>query len=86
MTQIGSFEAKTHFSHLLNRVALGEEFIVTKRGKPIASLAPLEERKSAKNVIAVLDELREFKIRLAKKGNLLKKGETLKELAREGLK
>ena len=86
MTQIGSFEAKTHFSHLLNRVALGEKFIVTKRGKPIASLAPLEVHKSAKNVIAVLDELREFKIRISKNGRLLEKGESLKDLAREGLK
>lgn len=86
MTQIGSFEAKTHFSDLLNRVAQGEEFIVTKRGKPVASLTPLEELKSAKNIMAVLDELRTFKARIAKNGNLLKKGETLKDLAREGLK
>jgi prevent-host-death family protein len=35
-------EAKTHFSKLLARVAAGEEVIITKAGRPVARLVPLE--------------------------------------------
>ena len=40
MEIIGSFEAKTHWSALLNKVALGQEIIITKRGKPVARIIP----------------------------------------------
>ena len=39
---IGAFEAKTHFSELLEKVHEGTLFIVTKRGKPVAQLGPTE--------------------------------------------
>ena len=38
MIKVGAFEAKTHFSALLDRVAAGEEVLITKHGKPIARL------------------------------------------------
>lgn len=38
MIRIGSFEAKTHLSSLLERVAAGEEVLITKHGKPLARL------------------------------------------------
>jgi prevent-host-death family protein len=38
MTTVGAFEAKTHLSSLLDRVAAGEEFVITKHGKPVARL------------------------------------------------
>jgi prevent-host-death family protein len=40
---IGSFEAKTHFSKLLDQVENGEieEFIITKHGRPVARLLPI---------------------------------------------
>jgi prevent-host-death family protein len=34
-------EAKTHLSKLLERVALGEEIIIARAGKPLARLCPL---------------------------------------------
>ncbi|MGC8644203.1 MAG: type II toxin-antitoxin system Phd/YefM family antitoxin, partial [Isosphaeraceae bacterium] len=40
MESVGSFEAKTHLPQLLERVAQGEEFTITKHGKPVARLAP----------------------------------------------
>ncbi|MBV9575027.1 MAG: type II toxin-antitoxin system Phd/YefM family antitoxin [Gammaproteobacteria bacterium] len=41
MTQtIGAFEAKTHFSTLLEKVAKGEQIIITKHGHPVAKLVP----------------------------------------------
>ena len=35
---VGAFEAKTHLSSLLDRVAEGEEVVITKHGKPVALL------------------------------------------------
>lgn len=37
-------EAKTHLSKLLERVALGEEVIIAKAGKPVAKLVPLNAK------------------------------------------
>ena len=39
--QIGAFEAKTHLSAILEKVAQGQTFIITKRGQPIAEIKPL---------------------------------------------
>jgi prevent-host-death family protein len=44
MDSIGAFEAKTHFSALLERVARGERITITKRGVPTALLVPIEDR------------------------------------------
>jgi prevent-host-death family protein len=55
-------EAKTHFSRLLERVAVGEEVIIAKAGKPVAKLVPLESARpkfkfgSAKGKFVVPDD------------------------------
>ncbi len=87
MVEIGSFEAKTHFSDLLRRVThQGEKFVVTMRGKPVAMLGPVDEPKSdAQSLAALLDELREFRATVSKRGPILKPGETWNEYEREGL-
>ena len=41
-TDIGAYEAKTHLPALLERVARGERFTITKHGRPIARLLPVE--------------------------------------------
>lgn len=38
---INIYEAKTHFSDLIDRVAKGEEIVISRRGKPVARLAPM---------------------------------------------
>jgi prevent-host-death family protein len=38
MITVGAFEAKTRLSALLDRVAAGEEVVITKHGKPVARL------------------------------------------------
>lgn len=38
MITVGAFEAKTHLSSLLERVAAGEQVVITKHGKPLARL------------------------------------------------
>ena len=35
-------EAKTHFSKLLEKVATGEEVVISKAGKPVAKLVPYQ--------------------------------------------
>jgi len=41
--KVNVHEAKTHFSRLLARVSNGEEIIISKAGKPVARLIPVEE-------------------------------------------
>jgi prevent-host-death family protein len=41
MTEVGVHEAKTHLSRLLRRVALGEEIVIAKGGRPVARLVPI---------------------------------------------
>lgn len=40
MISFGEFEAKTKFSELLDRVAGGEEIVVTRHGKTVARIVP----------------------------------------------
>jgi len=41
--KVNVHEAKTHFSRLLAQVGKGEEIIISKAGKPVARLIPIEE-------------------------------------------
>lgn len=40
MQTIGAFEAKTHFSALLEKVEKGEQIVITKHGRAVARLVP----------------------------------------------
>jgi len=41
--QIGTFEAKTHFSQIIEKVEHGGDFVITKRGKPVAKIIPFQQ-------------------------------------------
>ena len=41
MIEIGAFEAKNKLSELLDRAEHGEEVVITRRGKPVAKLVPM---------------------------------------------
>jgi len=41
--EVNIHEAKTHLSRLLERVAMGEEVVIAKAGKPVAKLVALEK-------------------------------------------
>jgi prevent-host-death family protein len=43
MISVNVHEAKTHLSRLLERVAAGEEILISKAGKPMAKLMPLSK-------------------------------------------
>ena len=47
MREIGTFEAKTHLSALLDEVARGVEVVITRRGVAIARLIPAGSPRSA---------------------------------------
>lgn len=40
MATVTSYQAKTRFGELLDRVALGEEIVITRHEKPVARLVP----------------------------------------------
>jgi prevent-host-death family protein len=40
---VGAYDAKTHFSELLERVARGEEITITRHGAAVARLVPARE-------------------------------------------
>ena len=58
--QIGAFEAKTNFSRILEKTEQGEDFIVTKRGKPVAKIIPFRQEPGMTWKEA-LDEFRKFR-------------------------
>lgn len=37
--KIGTFEAKTHFSEIIEAVQAGKDYTITKRGKPVARIS-----------------------------------------------
>jgi prevent-host-death family protein len=76
--QVGMFEAKTHFSALVEDAIAGKPTIITKRGKPVAKIVPAEEARRERARRAV-EELR------AMRGVLkLAPGETIRDLINEG--
>jgi prevent-host-death family protein len=60
MATVSAFEAKTRFGQLLERVARGEEVVITKHDKPVARLIP-EGRASLESVRHAVADLRELR-------------------------
>ncbi len=58
MSQIGAFEAKNTLGSLLDRVEKGEEIVITRHGRPVARLAPLDERSDKSGVAAAQHRIR----------------------------
>jgi len=75
---VGSYEAETHFSELLERVAGGEEITITRHGLPVAKMIPA-------NRVSSIDSRREsiLKIRELASRNRLN-GLSIKDLIAEG--
>mgnify|MGYP001195372340 FL=1 len=56
MLEVGTYEAKTRLSQLLERVAAGETVTITNRGRAVARLVPVEEDRRARRR-AVIDRM-----------------------------
>ncbi len=78
METVGSFEAKTHLPQLLERVARGEEFTITKHGKPVARLLPAVSATPRPDVRAAVEAMKQFR-----KGRSLG-GSSIREMIEEG--
>lgn len=48
MKEVNIHEAKTHLSKLLQLVAEGEEVLISKSGKPVAKLVPINNSKGSR--------------------------------------
>jgi prevent-host-death family protein len=60
MRTVGTFEAKTHLSTLLEQVERGEEITITKHGKAVARLVPVGpvSREGLEDIVARLKSFR----------------------------
>jgi prevent-host-death family protein len=80
MTSIGSYEARTHLSELLDQVAKGKKVLITRRGKPAAVLMPppKEAVRDVRQVVKAMLEARD------RDGPTLGGKATIRELIEEG--
>ena len=78
MESVGTFEAKTHLTRLLERVAKGERIVITNRGKAVAMLVPPEPGTRV-NVAEVGREMLVYRDRAGRR-----LGGSFRELAHEG--
>lgn len=79
-TEVGAFEARTKLSALLDRVEEGEEFVITRKGRPVARLVRFEREPTATERRAAIERIS----RLADKRTL--KGASWKTLRDAGRK
>jgi prevent-host-death family protein len=59
MDTVGTFEAKTHLTRLLDRVAAGEQITITRHGTPVARLVPVRPT-GAPELRETIAKLKEF--------------------------
>lgn len=79
-SSFGAFEAKTHFSDLLDRVEKGERIVITRHGREVAVLAP-PQKSSVQERMAMIE-----RALVSTKGTSLPKGKTIRDLIYEGRK
>jgi prevent-host-death family protein len=80
MITIGTFEAKTHLTELLGRVAEGERILITNRGRPVAMLVPPEPD----GEVDVESLVKEMLCARDEGGPKLGKGITVRQMIEEG--
>ena len=52
---VGLFDAKTHLSELVDKVVnQGEEIVITRRGRPMARLVPVQDDSAVEEALALL--------------------------------
>ena len=79
--KIGTFEAKTHFSQIIEKVEQGEDFVITKRGKPVARIIPIKQEKEITFKEAVVKLVEMQKLYRGKQGSF-----NIREAIEEGRK
>ena len=64
METIGAFDAKTHLSALLERVAKGERITITRHGVPVAMLVPVQEAEGKLTHEEIIEGMQELRKRV----------------------
>jgi antitoxin (DNA-binding transcriptional repressor) of toxin-antitoxin stability system len=80
MTTMGFYEARTHLSEVLDRVAKGKKVLITRRGRPAALIGP-PPKQGRRDVRQVVQEMLAFRDR---EGPTLGDQVTIRELIDEG--
>jgi prevent-host-death family protein len=75
---VGAYDAKTHFSELLEKAEAGFEITITKHGTPVARLVPIKKRYSAQERRAAIARIAQLSQGLSLGGI------TIRELVTEG--
>lgn len=75
---VGAYDAKTHFSELLQRVEGGEEVTITRHGSPVARMIPIRRETTREKRRQAIDAIR----KLAQTNSLA--GLKIKDLIAEG--
>jgi len=57
---VGAFEAKTHLSKLLEEVQQGEEVLITRHGRAVARMLPMQANQTEQRLRAI-ERLRNFR-------------------------
>jgi prevent-host-death family protein len=78
VASIGAFEAKTHLSDLLDRVARGEKITITRHGVPAALLVPVTETAIKLTHQEIIEGMRALRKRV-KPGKM-----SVRDMVREG--
>jgi prevent-host-death family protein len=78
VASVGTFEAKTHLSDLLDRVARGERITITRHGVPAALLIPVEEKETKLTHREIVEGMRALRKRV-KPGKI-----SVREMVKEG--
>ncbi len=55
---MGAFDAKTHFSKVLDRVEHGETIAITRHGQVVAKIVPVEEEDQRKKGRVALERMK----------------------------
>lgn len=63
MATVSAFEAKTHFSELLDRAGRGETITITRYGVPTAQLVPIRESQKLTHA-EIVEGMRELRKRI----------------------
>jgi prevent-host-death family protein len=66
MATISALEAKNRFGQVLDRVARGEEIIITKHDRPVARIVP-EGRANQKSIANTFSKLRSLRERIERR-------------------
>jgi prevent-host-death family protein len=58
MTTVSVYKAETHLPRLLREAERGETVIVTRHGKPVAQLGPVEQQRRGEDVAQVIQRMK----------------------------